>query len=168
MRPLLAAALLAAATPALAAQAVAVSVEDLARSSDAVVRGRVEGARPFRSADGLRIFTEYEVRTRAVLRGQAPAVARVVVPGGVLGRTGQVVDAAPGLAPGEELVVFLQRAGDAFTVTGLAQGKFTVAGAVARPDLSRLRFVGSSVRGGERRVEEMALPELEQRVRTAR
>lgn len=160
---------LAIAARAWAAQAIAVSVEELARSSDAVVRGKVESARPFRSADGLRIFTAYEVRARAVLRGKAPAVARVVVPGGVEGKIGQVVDAAPTFAPGEELVVFLRRSPDgAFVVSELAQGKFAVSGGVARPDLSRLAFVGSQVRAGERRVEEMPVVELEQRVKGAR
>jgi hypothetical protein len=168
VRLVLVLAALAVAVPARAAQAIAVSVEQLARESDAVVRGRVEGARAFRSEDGLRIYTAFDVRSAKVLRGRAPAVARVVVPGGVDGRIGQVVDAAPALARGEELVLFLRRDGDDWAVSGLAQGKFSVEGAQARPDLSRLAFVGSSVRAGERRVEPMPLAELERRVRKAR
>jgi hypothetical protein len=169
MRLIVAAAALVAACPALGAQALAVSVEALARSSDAVVRGRVEAARAQWSEDGLRLSTSYQIRTRAVLRGRAPAVARVIVPGGVDGRIGQRVDAAPTLAAGEDLIVFLQRSGrDAFAVTGLAQGKFSVVGRVARPDLSQLTFVRTSVAPGERRAEEMTLAELERRVRSTR
>lgn len=157
------------AAPALAAQAYAVSVEELSRASDAVVRGRVTAARAERSADGLRVFTTYEVRSDAVWRGRAPAVARVVVPGGVVPGLGQRVDAAPSLAAGEDVVLFLRRRGkDAFGVTGLAQGKLAVVGAVARPDLSQLTFVRTSVRAGERRSEEMPLAELERRVRSTR
>jgi hypothetical protein len=172
---------LAAAVPAYAAQAYAVSVEEVARASDAVLRGTVERSRTWKSEDGLRIYTTYDVRTRTVLRGQAPAVARVVVPGGALEGLRQSVDAAPTLAMGEDVVLFLHRdassppvstegagAGDRFEVTGLAQGKFTVAGARARPDLSKLMFVKTNVPAGERRAEEMPLKELERRVRSTR
>lgn len=167
MRLLVVAAALTAATPVFAAQAVAVSVEELTRSSDAVIRGEVTAARAQRSGDGRRIFTRYDLRTKAVLRGRAPKVARVVVPGGVVGRVGQRVDAAPSLAKGEDIVVFLKRAGgETFSVTGLAQGKFSVVGPLARPDLSNLKFIRTSVRAGERRAEEMPLAELERRVRS--
>jgi hypothetical protein len=169
VRRLVAAVFLVATTPAFGAQAIAVSVEELARTSDAVVRGRVATARSRLSDDGRRIFTTYEVRTRTVLKGRAPPFARVVVPGGVVGSFGQRVDGAPVLATGEEVVVFLRRSGGgAFGVAGLAQGKFNVAGSVARPDLTRLAFVSSSVRDGERRAEEMPLAELERRVRSVR
>jgi hypothetical protein len=87
----------------------------------------------------------------------------------VVGSVGQRVDGAAWLSPGEEVVLFLERAGPAaFRVAGLAQGKFTVAGAVARPDLSRLTFLRTDVRPGERRSEEMPLDELERRVRGTR
>src|SRR5690242_11069224 len=113
MRILVVLAALLSAVPARGAQAVAVSVEELARASDAVVRGRVTSFRAQRTDDGLRVFTTYEIRTSAVLRGRAPGVARVVVPGGIVGRFGQRVDAAPALASQEEVVLFLRRAGPA-------------------------------------------------------
>ncbi len=168
-RPLVAALALAASVPVHAAQAYAVSVEEAARASDAVLRGRVERSRTWKSEDGLRIYTTYDVRTRAVLRGQAPVVAKVVVPGGAMDGIRQRVDAAPALATGEDVIVFLHRdEGDTFAVTGLAQGKFTVAGGRALPDLSKLMFVRTTVPSGERRVEEMPVAELERRVRNTR
>jgi hypothetical protein len=169
MRSLLVMLAVVAAAPALAAEAYAVSVEDLARTSDAVVRGRVDGSVAELSDDKQRVYTTYDLRIGTTLRGRTPSVVRVMVPGGVVGRLGQRVDGAPSLGRGEDVVLFLKRAGpDAYVVTGLAQGKFSVAGAVARPDLSHLHFVRTSVRAGERRSEEMPLPELERRVRTAR
>lgn len=172
MRPMrlwLAVAAIGLAAPTLASQAIAASVEGLARASDAVVRGRVGGARVLRSPDGRRLFTEYEVRPSAVLKGAAPPVVRVVVPGGVDGRLAQRVEGAPGLAAREDVVLFLRRSTvDAFGVTGLAQGKFTVSGALATPELSQVAFVGASVGPGERRVEQMPLAELERRVRSVR
>jgi hypothetical protein len=167
MRGIVTALLLAAAMPAAAAQAVAVSVEELARQSDAVVRGRVLDTTARRTPDGTRIYTVVELRRDATLRGRAPARFRVNVPGGVVGRLGQRVDGVPAFARGEDVVLFLERTGEGvYRVAALSQGKFTVAGRVARPDLSHLAFVRTSVPPRERRVEEMPLAELEQRVRT--
>jgi hypothetical protein len=169
MRKLMAIALMVAASRAVATQAVAVSVEELARQSDAVVRGQVVEKHAQRTEDGLRIFTVVELQRAAALRGRAQPRLQVVVPGGIVGRMGQRVDGAPSFIPGEEVVVFLQRAGaERFRVTGLAQGKFTVTGGRAYPDLSHLTFVRTSVGAGERRVEEMPLQELERRVRSTR
>ena len=156
------AAALVAAVPALASLAVPVSVEDLARSSDAVVRGRVVKLTARRSNDGSRIFTYAEV--------ESTAVWRVVVPGGVVGAIGERVDGAPAFSEGEEVVLFLGKLGEReYQVHGMAQGKFAVVKGQARPGLSRLAFVkGQGLREGERRAEPMAVDELERRVREAR
>jgi hypothetical protein len=158
------------AAPALASLAVPVSVEDLARSSDAVVRGRVVKLTARRSNDGSRIFTYAEVEPTAVWRGSAPARVTVVVPGGVVGDIGERVDGAPTFSEGEEVVLFVGKlGGHEFQVHGMAQGKFAVAKGQARPSLSRLGFVdGRALRKGERRAEPMAVDELERRVREAR
>jgi hypothetical protein len=161
---------LVAAVPVLASVAVPVSVEDLARSSDAVVRGRVVKLTARRSNDGRRIFTYAEVEPTAVWRGGAPAHVTVVVPGGVVGDIGERVDGAPAFSEGEEVVLFLGKLGEReFQVHGMAQGKFAVAKGQALPNLSRLAFVkGPALREGERRAEPMAVDELERRVREAR
>ena len=53
-----------------------------------------------------------------------------------MGGIGQRVDGAPAFAGGEEVVVFLNRAeAGGYRVAGLAQGKFSVAGMNATPDL---------------------------------
>jgi len=157
-----------AAPPAAATTAFPASVEELARGSDAVVRGVVVG-RITRPADGGRLlYTFVEVRAAAVWRGEAPATVTVRVPGGTQGRMGQRVAGAPVLRPGEEVVLFLRRAGRVHQVTGLALGKFAVAGARARPDLRGLHLLDRTLPAGERAAEEMPLAELEARVRGAR
>jgi hypothetical protein len=163
-------ALLALAAPARATLAVPSTVEDLARSSAAVVRGKVLSARAHWSSDHLRIFTTAEVEVASAWRGAAPARVQVVVPGGVVGNLGQRVDGMPTFTAAEEVVLFLARSGGAgpYRVAGHAQGKFTVEGGRVRPDLSRTAFVGAPLRAGERRSEEMGLDELERRVRAAR
>jgi hypothetical protein len=160
-------ALLLAATPALGAQAIALSVEALARSSDAVVRGQVRRISTTITPDGRRVFTLVDVEVTSSWRGGAPRAIQLIVPGGEAGDIGQRVDGAPAFAEGEEVVVFLHRAeAGGWRVAGLAQGKFSVAGASATPDLSHLRFVGRQVGAGERGVEAMTVTELERRVRS--
>ncbi|HVI75774.1 MAG TPA: hypothetical protein VM683_12385 [Anaeromyxobacteraceae bacterium] len=171
-RPLAAVAATAlAALPQLCAAALAVpaSVEELALASSAVVRGRVARTEARWSQDHLRIETLAEVEVASAWRGAAPARLEVVLPGGAVDGLAQRVVGAPRLAAGEEVVLFLWRGGDAahYRVAGLAQGKFTVAGVAARPDLSGTTFVPRArLRAGDRRVEAMALDELERRVRS--
>jgi len=155
--------------PLLAEAAVAVpaSVEDLARGSDAVVRGRVTSVTS--RWVGGRIFTFAEVERASVWRGSAPDRVTVVTPGGVVGGIGQRVDGAAVFAEGEDAVVFLTRAeAGAYRVSGLAQGKFAVDGGVARPSLAHTSFVTTALRAGERQSGEMDVAELERRVRSAR
>ncbi len=159
--------LLAAALPANAAVAVPVSVEDLARGSDAVVRGRV--ARVTSRWIGRRIFSFAEVDAATVWRGSSQSRVTVITPGGVVGNIGQQVDGAASFGEGEEVVLFLARAeGGAFRVAGLRQGKFLLDRGVARPDLAQTTFVAAPLKAGERRSEEMGVDELERRVRSAR
>ena len=162
---LLLAALLAA-TPALGAEAEALSVESLARGSDAVVRGQVARLSTTTSPGG-RIYTVAEVEVSATWRGAAGRTVKVIVPGGVVGNVGQRVDGAPALAAGEEVVLFLGAAETgAYRVAGLAQGKFSVAGVSAAPDTSHLRISARQVAAGERPAEAMPVAELERRVRS--
>jgi hypothetical protein len=164
----LVAAALAAAAPALGSLSVPATVEELARGSEAVVRGHVVSLAGHPSADGRRISTSVEVETTSVWRGTAPARVTVVVPGGTTGRLAQRVAGAPQFTVGEEVVVFLGQIGkaQAYRVTGLAQGKFAVEAEQAKPDLSQTSFVGRRApRAGERLVEAMPVDELERRVR---
>lgn len=155
------------ATPALASTANAVSVEMLARVSDAVARGRVSSVTARWSDDRRRISSTIRLDVTSVWRGKVGRAIEVVVPGGVVGHIEQHVDGAPRFARGEDVVVFLDRRGpDSYTVEGLAQGKFSVQGATAAPDLSHLHFASVQVRVGERRAETMRLAELERRVRS--
>ena len=164
--PLLLAALLAA-TPALGAEGVALSVEGLARTSDTVVRGSVRRIATTLSPDGRRVFTLVDVEVATRLRGEAAGHLRVIVPGGIAGPIGQRVEGAPSFAEGEEVVVFLHRAeAGGFRVAGLAQGKFSVTGGLASPDLSHTRFLARQVQAGERPAETMPVAELERRVRS--
>lgn len=159
---------LAAALPARGATALPATVEELARASDAVVRGVVEGQESRYTSDRRLIYTFVTIRPAAVWRGSAPARLTVRVPGGAVGRIGMRVPGAAAFATGEEVVVFLRPGGAVRQVTGMAQGKFSVDGERARPDLQGLHLPARAAAAGERQSAEMPLEELERRVRGAR
>jgi hypothetical protein len=169
MKGLLPFVLLATAAPAFASQAAAVTVEGLARASDAVVRGRVVNVTFRTSEDGRRIFTYAEVEPTATWRGTAPRRLTIVTSGGISGNVAQRVNGAAQFTLGEDVVVFLQRAEPGtFRVASMAQGKFTVDGAMALPDLSGIAFVPTTLQPDERRAGPVSLAELERRVRRAK
>jgi len=140
------------------------SVESVARASDAVVRGRVESRSSFFTQDRRTILTEVVVSVAEAWKGAPGERVRIIVPGGRVGDLAQRVDAAPGFADGEEVVVFLSRRGDFFELNGLAIGKFRVEGAEAVPELGNILFQGPGVKAGERRVGVMPFEELRRRV----
>lgn len=167
MRRLLTLALLALASPVAASTFVAATVEEVARSSHAVVRGRVVAAGARATRDG-RIVTDVDVEVASAWKGAPERTVRIVVPGGSLGWIALRVEGAPTFAPGEEVVVFLAREGPAWRVNGYGQGKYRVAGGEARPGLGAAKVVARPHDRGERLVGAMSVDELERRVRAAR
>jgi hypothetical protein len=162
---------------ALAAVAAPVTVEQLARRSDVVLRARVRTLESTWSGDHKRIETRAVLDPIDVWRGAVPGPVVVIVPGGVVGDLAQSVSGAPAFSPGEEVVVFLEkdalaprRATAQFRVSGMAQGKLKIdpGGATATPALENIAFVEKSLPEGERRISVMALSELEQRVKAVK
>jgi hypothetical protein len=168
MRRWLAALLVACAVPATAATFVATSVEEAARSSDAVVRGRVVSTASRLTRDGRGVVTEVEIAVDGAWKGAPDAAVKLVVRGGRVGRIAQVVDGAPTFEPGEEVVVFLGRRGDSWRVMGQALGKYRVEAGEARSALEAADVVPRPIAAGERAVGTMPVAELERRVRAAR
>ncbi len=173
MRPVAALALVIAAAaaprPGRAATFAATSVEEVARTSDAVVRGVVSAVASRTARDG-RIVTDVDIAVDDAWKGAPGDAVRVVVPGGTLPGLAMRVDAAPEFAPGEEVVVFLHRRGAGWNVSGLALGKYRVEGGEARPASEGAAILprATPLRAGERAVERMPVAELERRVRAAR
>lgn len=167
MRRWVALAMLVAAGPAASATFLEMSVEEVARSSDAVVRGRVVSQAARATRDG-RIVTEVEIEVASAWRGAPARTVRVVVPGGSLGTVALKVDAAPTFEDGEDVVVFLARNGPKYSVSGYALGKYRVEGGEARPSLDGARVIRRALRAGERAVGPMQVEDLERRVRAAR
>jgi hypothetical protein len=163
----LALALLLAAARSGAATFVATSVEDVARSSEAVVRGRVVSREARATRDG-RIVTEVEVAVAQAWKGAPGRSVRLVVPGGSLGSIAMSVDAAPTFTDGEDVVLFLVREGRGWHVNGWSLGKYRIEDGEARPGLGGAEILPRALAAGERAVGPMKLAELERRVRAAR
>ncbi len=123
---LVVAALLAWAAQAGATVLVAVEVEDLARSSHVVVRGRAGATRSAFTGDRRQIRSFTPVTVLQTLKGQAGNSVEVVTLGGTVGDISQVTSGSPRFREGEEVVLFLVRSGDRFLVDGFSQGKFQV------------------------------------------
>jgi hypothetical protein len=144
------------------------SVEESARTSDAVVRGTVLSTTS--RWDAGHIVTDVEIAVTSAWKGQPGRQVTVTIPGGVVGDLGQRVDAAPEFTVGEEVVVFVQRApnGRMNRVNGLAQGKYRVEDGLARPDISGVDLHARAIGPGEKLVQPMTVDELERRVKGAR
>ncbi|BDG01879.1 hypothetical protein [Anaeromyxobacter oryzae] len=156
------------AAPAAAALFKATTVEEAARTSDAVVRGTVL-RKTSRFAPGSdRIVTDVDIAVTSTWKGAAGKTVTVTVPGGVVGDLGQYVDAAPTFEVGEDVVVFLARRPGAWGVNGLALGKWTVAGTSAQPAVHQEDMRPEALRAGEALIAPTSVADLERRVRGAR
>ncbi len=117
-----------AALPASATSMMRMDVPALTRASDVVVRGTVVRKASRWTQSRRRIVTEVDISVAEAFKGSAQGgTVRVVQPGGEVGDIGPRMEGLASFTEGEEVVVFLERrGGDAFAVSGLAQGKYRV------------------------------------------
>lgn len=110
---------------------VEVSLEDMVRDSDVIVRGVVThtGVQMALGLDGLEPHTVTTLRVDGWLKGNGGATVTVRELGGITQDTARWIDGTPRYREGEEVVVFLRQhpehAND-FRTYGMAQGHFTV------------------------------------------
>jgi hypothetical protein len=108
------------ATPASASVLRGMTVKELRSGADAIVSGRVAGARAV--SDGRTIETVVRVRVAARHKGETERVITMRLPGGVADGRRLVVPGAPQLERGEQVLLFLYRAGQEWRPVGLFQG----------------------------------------------
>lgn len=121
------------AAPALATSYVMVADEDLVDGADLIAHVRITGIETVDTDRG--IVTEFLAESRRIVKGTAPEVLRLRVPGGELadGRR-LVVFGMPAFGVGEEAVVFLEpEVGGAREFKHYLLGAFHVADADGRP-----------------------------------
>jgi hypothetical protein len=99
------------------------SLNDMAKKSTAIVRGRVQScAGEFR---GSVIFTHCKVAVSEQWKGSSQPLVDVATPGGTVRRMAQNFSGSPKLAVGQEYVLFLWTGKSGMTqVIGLSQGIF--------------------------------------------
>jgi hypothetical protein len=115
------------AATALATSVLRLPFDEMARTSDLVLRGKVQKAESRWSGDGRKIFTDVEVLVEETLKGRPPRVVTVRQLGGTVGDLAQKVSGLHDYDVGEEVVLFLQKTpGDLYRVAGFAQGRYRV------------------------------------------
>ena len=118
-------------SPALAIM-LGMSTEDLTKSSQTVIIGKVGEVVCQWSEDGNRIVTRATVEVDEVLKGNL-SHSEVIVEyeGGEIGEIGLKVSDSPSLVSGENVILFLKEIGEARgasinNIVGKAQGKYSI------------------------------------------
>jgi hypothetical protein len=112
---------------------VALDLTALTSASDAVVRGRIVSVAAHWSGDHARIFTDADLEVADVWKGSSTLKTLTATqPGGEIGEVGQRIHGVATFTVGEDVVVFLERRGPRYTITGMAQGKFRIEGSTAQ------------------------------------
>ena len=115
------------ASPASALVLQRFTLKDLVARSVAVVRGTVQSSQARWDADGRHIHTHWKVQVSEPVYGAERGQALTVVTlGGTVGDVRQTVAGNVRLSEGEDVLLFLVPNGDAFSVAGVSQGKFSV------------------------------------------
>lgn len=136
----LAVALMVAATvPAAASTFVAMDQEELIAGSAAIVDGQVLDVRSFWNEDRTVIISEARIEVTDLVAGDSPAVVTVRTFGGEVGNYRVEAHGFPTFTSGDRVLLFLAQDGDAYRVTGHAQGQYRVRdgakGTVAVPSI---------------------------------
>ncbi|MBZ5662227.1 MAG: hypothetical protein LAO08_17645 [Acidobacteriia bacterium] len=113
--------------PALRATTLArLSLDQLAAAADSVARVRCVGAESRWENGAIWTVTMFDVIE--TLKGSLPAQVAVRLPGGKVGHLTAAVDGTPKFSPGEQAVVFLERARTGgYSVAGWVEGTFRIA-----------------------------------------
>jgi hypothetical protein len=103
------------------------TVEELVSQSDTIVAGHVVRSWTAMDPENRFIWTHYEIRVGATLKGQPQPTVVIGEPGGTLNRVTLLVPGAARYTPGEEVGVFLYRTPIGYLrTTNYGQGKFAI------------------------------------------
>jgi hypothetical protein len=101
------------------------SLDQLARAADTVVRARCASTSARWENSAIWTFSEFDLIER--FKGNPPERIQVRTPGGRVGHISTRVEQAPGFRPGDDAVLFLEAsAGGSYAVTAWAEGTFRI------------------------------------------
>jgi dipeptidyl aminopeptidase/acylaminoacyl peptidase len=102
------------------------TIEDMARASTVVVRGRVLQVQPQLEESSGRIYTYADIQVLEVFKGAGTGSILVKSPGGEIGNRGTVVAGAAKFVSGQDTVLFLEQSPNepgVFVLRALAASK---------------------------------------------
>lgn len=110
-----------------ATQVLRSTTKQIADVSELAVLGRVSRVVTYWNADHTHIITEAKIAVDETFKGAASTAVRVIQIGGTVGNVKMTTHGAVVWKSGQEVVLFLERAGtDTYQVAGLSLGKFDV------------------------------------------
>lgn len=114
---------------AIATSVQQLSDDQLVRLSSIIAEGRVTSVQSDWNADHNQIFTTVSLRVSQTYKGSVPGNGLLVLRlrGGQVGDIALVISGQPTFTIDEDVIVFVTESGaDAYPITGMYQGKFTV------------------------------------------
>ena len=118
-------AVLSIASPVRATTLERMSLDQLARAADTVVRARCASTSARWENGAIWTFSEFDLVER--FKGNPPERIRVRSPGGRVGHLSTRVEQAPEFRPGDDAVLFLEASADgSYGVTAWAEGTFRI------------------------------------------
>lgn len=130
-------------------------VEDLARLSSDIFRGRVLSTRTYWNDERTRIYTAVRVQVDDGYKGRAGRGQTVTVTqlGGEIGGIRMDYAGRPVFEAGDAVLLFTVRGRrDDYIVTGLKQGRMSIEGEHAVREFSGIRLIGRQVPSGTVRI----------------
>ena len=105
----------------------ALTVDGLARRAEVVVVGKVTAKRSEWNSDKTRIYTRVTIDVDDCLKGTSGRSIEVLVPGGEIGRVGELYTHMPRFTKDEDVIVFAEKDKNGrYRVTGASGGKYSV------------------------------------------
>lgn len=102
-------------------------LDTVAKSASRIVRGTVVGMESYWGDDHRVIYTDVLVAVQSQFKGvPVGREVTVTVAGGIVGDIGLTVEDMPRFSNGQDVILFLNKRGEAFEVNFLHQGKYTV------------------------------------------
>ncbi|RJO64592.1 MAG: hypothetical protein C4523_17940 [Myxococcales bacterium] len=102
------------------------SVDDLARAAESVVRGEVTDVRTDKDQQSGRIYTYNAIQVREWIKGKTPETIVLRQIGGAYDGLEMRIPGTPRLAKGDDVVLFLKSDGQYHFLRGMGQGLFAV------------------------------------------
>lgn len=115
-----------AATPVVSALMVKISVEDLTKEADVIIKGDIKEVDSRWNLWRTMVYTYSTVSVEKYIKGTGSETLTIITEGGTVGDSGVWVEDTPVFTKNEKVLVFLKTAGREFSVAGLVQGKYII------------------------------------------